>query len=216
VDMKIATNSSAATVYVRTSTGRLYAWGYNHYGQLGVGNKTSSGTPQITLTDNVVDFWTVGGHSTCVYVLKTDGNIYGCGYNGYGQLGFGDTTDRSTWELIPGLINKNITKMFMNGYEGTITAYALSDDKKLYVAGYNGYGQTGLGHTSTQKTFTQSHTPSTPVQFRSYTSAYGNGKGYAVYTDSSGQLFGCGNGSYRLFDDEGEAKFSWTKIAGRL
>ena len=27
----------------------------------------------------------------------SDGNLYGCGNNNYGQLGLGDTTDRTTF-----------------------------------------------------------------------------------------------------------------------
>lgn len=216
VDMKIVTNGHATTVYVRTSTGRLYAWGYNAYGQLGVGNTTHSGTPQITVTNDVVDFWVAGGSSASAYVLKTDGNIYSCGYNGYGQLGLGDTTSRNTWELVPDLSDKNITKMFLCNYGSETTAYALSDDKQLYAAGNNGYGQIGNGITSAQLIFTRSNTPTTPVQFRCYTGAYGDGVGFAVYVDAKGHLFGIGEGGYRLFDHNAHNKYSWTRIAGKL
>lgn len=217
VDMKIATESSAATVYARTSNNRLYTWGYNGYGQLGVSNTTSSGTPQITITHNVLDFWVTGGHRTSAYVLKTDGNIYSCGYNGYGQLGHGDTVDKSTWQLVPSLTGKNITKMFLGGYNSASSVYALNDDMELYTAGYNVYGQLGDGsNNSTNTIFKRSFTPSNPVAFRCYSSAYGNGVGFAVYADESGQLFGTGRGTYRLFDTEGNHKYAWTKIAGRL
>jgi alpha-tubulin suppressor-like RCC1 family protein len=168
------------------------------------------------MTDNVVDFWLGGGHTASVYALKTDGNIYACGYNGYGQLGVGDKANKHTWQLVSSLVNKNITKMYMSGYDTATTAYARSADNKLYAAGYNAYGQIGIGVTGDQTNFVRSHTPTTPVQFRSYSSAYGNGHGFAVYADENGQLYGAGAGSYRLFDDESSNKYSWTKIAGRL
>ena len=106
--------------------------------------------------------------------------------------------------------------MFLSNYDSATTAYALSDDKKVYAAGYNGYGQIGIGHSTNQSTFVQSYTPTTPVQFRSYAGAYGNGKGFAVYVDSRGDLYGVGRGSYRLFDTESNNKYTWTKISGRL
>ena len=48
-------------------------------------------------------------------ILKSDGTLWGCGYNGYGRLGLGDTTDRYTFTQIT--TNADNIKSFPNQYE---------------------------------------------------------------------------------------------------
>ena len=72
----------------------LWSWGYNLYGQLGVGDVTHRSSPvQVgTLTT-----WSgVSGGGFHSLALKTDGTLWSWGYNLYGQLGLGDTTYRSS------------------------------------------------------------------------------------------------------------------------
>ena len=40
------------------------------------------------------------GLSNHSLVLKNDGTLWGCGYNGYGQLGLGDTNNKTTFTEI--------------------------------------------------------------------------------------------------------------------
>ena len=44
-----------------------------------------------------------------------DGKIYSCGNNWYGQLGFGDTKDRSTFEEVTLLKNEKIISISCGG-----------------------------------------------------------------------------------------------------
>ena len=76
--------------------GTLWGCGYNDYGQLGLGDTANRYTfTQITTNiDNIKQIY-CGYHYALI--LENDGTLWGCGYNGYGQLGLGDNTDRNTF-----------------------------------------------------------------------------------------------------------------------
>lgn len=70
----------------------LYCWGLNYNGQLGVGDKTDRHKPTLVAGAGTgYASFSVGSSHTCG--LWSDANIWCWGYNGYGQLGDGDTTD---------------------------------------------------------------------------------------------------------------------------
>lgn len=69
------------------------------------------------------------------------------GYNGYGQLGLGDTTQRN---VLTKTTMTDVIEVKISG-EGVTSssAYALTSTGKVFSCGYNGYGQLGLGTTTT-------------------------------------------------------------------
>ena len=48
-------------------------------------------------------------------ILKNDGTLFGCGYNGYGQLGLGDETNRTNFSQVT--TNTNNIKSLPNQYD---------------------------------------------------------------------------------------------------
>ena len=48
-------------------------------------------------------------------ILKNDGTLWGCGYNGYGQLGLADATNRTTFTQVT--TNTDNIKSFPNQYD---------------------------------------------------------------------------------------------------
>jgi alpha-tubulin suppressor-like RCC1 family protein len=76
--------------------GSLYTWGYNVRGQLGHGNTTNLNAPAQVGSDT--DWAVAATHTSANFfiMLKTDGTMYSMGFNNYGQLGLGDTTQRDT------------------------------------------------------------------------------------------------------------------------
>jgi alpha-tubulin suppressor-like RCC1 family protein len=64
------------------------------------------------------------------------------GFNNMGQLGLGDTKNRSTWQNV-GL--NNVRYVACNQYHALCIA---EKDSALYVAGDNSYGQLGLGYSN--------------------------------------------------------------------
>ena len=67
------------------SNGEVWAWGYNGYGQLGIGNKESKSAPtRVGNMSNIVDIATGDNHTLFVNV---NGNVLATGLNSNGQLG---------------------------------------------------------------------------------------------------------------------------------
>ena len=72
-----------------TQNGKVYAWGYNAYGQLGLkhDNEYVYKTELVEMPNNVsVKQISCGSYHSLL--LTTDGSIYSCGFGGGGQLGF--------------------------------------------------------------------------------------------------------------------------------
>lgn len=83
---------------------------------------------------------------THLLILKNDGTVWGCGYNGYGQLG--NNTSTPTNVFVKSNID-NVSSIVCGGYHYTI---ALKNDGTIWGCGYNS-GQ--LGGSTTNYTFTQ-------------------------------------------------------------
>jgi len=84
-----AQNSSAALA----SNGKLYTWGANYTGELGVADGNASTTPRLADGDDFASFSMGYLHALA---LKTDGSAWSFGWNGAGQLGDGTFKDQAT------------------------------------------------------------------------------------------------------------------------
>ena len=149
---KIADAGTYATsAYVLFDNGNLYTWGRNNAGQLGLGDTTDRYIPLLSNT-GVTKVYThsSNSHRTSdlprLYILK-DGELYGCGYNGFYQLGDGTNTNRSSWTKIT-LAGTNPKSVWnLGSYTGCLIVQ--KSDNTILVCGYNGYGQLGNNTTST-------------------------------------------------------------------
>jgi alpha-tubulin suppressor-like RCC1 family protein len=76
------------------TSGKLWLWGANTYGQLGDGTRTiRSSTVQIGAG---TDWKQVAFGRYHTAAIKTDGTLWTWGYNAYGQLGLSNLTNRSS------------------------------------------------------------------------------------------------------------------------
>src|SRR5262249_27546416 len=81
------------SVLLKPST-RVLATGYNAQGQLGIGSAViQKNTPVLTKSGNNILAISIGPSGSHSLLLKADGSVWACGYNKYGQLGQGTTTD---------------------------------------------------------------------------------------------------------------------------
>lgn len=141
---------------VLMDNGEVWAWGFNLYGQLGVGNTSNVLVPtKVTALNgiNIVDvqlskaYYYNGRYHTLF--LADDGSLYACGYNSNGQLGIGNTTNQSTPQL---LSKSDWVKIYAMGVSGGGFSAGIDTSGNLYTWGWNGRGQLGIGSTTSQST----------------------------------------------------------------
>ena len=85
---------------VTLDDGRVFSFGRNNRGQLGLGDKTARSTPTIVTAfhDETIVAAAMGSFHTIF--LDSNGRVYSCGRNADGELGLGDKTGRSIPTLL--------------------------------------------------------------------------------------------------------------------
>ena len=101
--------AGGTTLWVRPDL-TLWSQGRNDSGQLGNGGTNNSATP-VFISSNVLSA-AMGGNSggsgfATSFFIKTDGTLWGMGYNYFGQLGIGNTTNAYT----PVLVSSNVSSV---------------------------------------------------------------------------------------------------------
>ena len=185
---RIAAGSSHS-LYI-TGDGKLWAMGANANGQLGLGDTTERHTPVLVTTSTTVIAVSAGGASATdehSLFLTSDGKLWAMGCNEYGQLGLGDTTDRS----IPVLVTTSTTVVAIAA--GPEHSLFITSDGKLWAMGYNATGQLGLGDTTERHTPVQVPTTSSVI---AVAASAGCGISYSLFVTSDGQLWAMGNNQY--------------------
>jgi len=138
-----------------TSTGRLFTWGYNRYGQLGDGATTNQNTPiEITsqfnlgFDETIISISLGDSHSSA---LTSMGRLFTWGYNTYGQIGDGTTTDKITPIEITSRFSLTVGETIVNVSLGGYHSSAVTSEGRIFTWGSNENGQIGDG-TITDKT----------------------------------------------------------------
>jgi RCC1 and BTB domain-containing protein len=181
-------------VLALTKSGKCFSWGLNSYGQLGNGTRTDYNKPKLInalLNEIVVKI-------VCAYyqsfVLTKSGDLYGFGYNDYGQIGCGNNTNQSK----PIKINRFNNEKIVSIACGAAHSLVLTDVGHVYSWGFNVGGQLGIGNTIHQNT-PQKLNLNTNEVIESITCGRGHslllttdGNIYAFGWNSSGQI---GNGT---------------------
>src|SRR6056300_1251736 len=170
---------------VTATDGTLHGFGYNGQGQLGDGTTTTRTSPDLinggSLSGKNVSSVACGYYHTMV--IATDGSLHGFGYNGYGNLGDGTTTNRLSPVLINGgsLSGKNVSSVTCGYYHNVVTA----TDGSLHGFGYNGGGDLGDG-TTTDRTSPVLINGGGSLSGKSVSSvACGEYESYAIATDGT-------------------------------
>ena len=129
--------------------GTLWGCGLNAHGQLGLEDITDRKifTQVTTNIDNIKEVYCGGSYTI---ILKNDGTLWGCGANGGGQLGLGDTTNRTTFTQIT-TNTDNIKEVYCGGNH----TFILKNDNTLWGTGRNDFGHLGLKDTNYRTTFTK-------------------------------------------------------------
>jgi alpha-tubulin suppressor-like RCC1 family protein len=132
-----------------TSTGQLYAFGENFYGQLGNSHNNNSSNPNptpalVALAGATGPVTQVAAGDDYSLAATSTGQLYAFGENSYGQLG--STTNNTTFKP-----NPTPTLVTLPGATGTVTqlsanglhSLVLTSTGQLYAFGNNGAGELG-------------------------------------------------------------------------
>uniref|UniRef100_A0A7N5JCU5 X-linked retinitis pigmentosa GTPase regulator n=1 Tax=Ailuropoda melanoleuca TaxID=9646 RepID=A0A7N5JCU5_AILME len=124
-----------------TGNNKLYMFGSNNWGQLGLGSKSTVNKPTCVkaLKPEKVKFAACGRNHTLV--STEGGKVYASGGNNEGQLGLGDTDERNSFHLISFFTSQRKIKQLS---AGSNTSAALTEDGELFMWGDNSEGQIGL------------------------------------------------------------------------
>jgi alpha-tubulin suppressor-like RCC1 family protein len=181
------------TIVVKTD-GTVWTWGWNFYGQLGaettetcysVTTPCSSTPVQVS---GLTDVTAVAAGQYHSIALKTDGTVWAWGYNKYGQLGDGTTTDSTTPVQISGLTD--VTAIAA----GSLHTIALKPDGTVWAWGANSAGKLGDGTTTDS---------ATPVQVSGLTDVAGIAAGgeHTIVVKTDGTVWTWGWNFYGQLGD---------------
>lgn len=150
LDSGVTQVSSGGQAVCAVKAGALYCWGYNGYGQLGLGSTASNSAPQLIngFDANVTSVATSQSHTCAV----KNGSAYCWGANNYGQLGYNDVVQRLAPSAVPVTLTLPAGEKFISVSvssnlvtTGNIeSSCARTSANKVFCWGYNGYGQTGV------------------------------------------------------------------------
>ena len=165
----------------------VWMWGRNNDGELGQGDTTNTSSPVQVGSDT--DWYSLaapsyrGGAS-----LRTDGTAWSWGDNNSGQLGIGNTDDKSSPVQVGSLTDWQMSS------GGGVFGCAVKTDGTLWAWGNNTFGALGVNNSTNY---------SSPVQVGSEThwqSVFGGNYGWGAVTQD-GKLFQTGyNGHGQLGD----------------
>jgi alpha-tubulin suppressor-like RCC1 family protein len=113
-------------------------------------NVTNPTLPALVGTGTMVNVAQIvtGVLSESTFVQRLDGSWTAAGWNNMGQLGLGDTANRTTFTVVPAL---NGATQVVHSYNHTFARFA---NGSWVAAGANARGQLGLGDITPRTTFT--------------------------------------------------------------
>ena len=122
-------------------TQSVWCWGYNTYGQLGLGNTATQNSPKLVIDSN--EFTNITSGNSHIIAIKKNGTLWAWGNNWYGQLGLGNSTNYYTPQQV------GTDSNWLSVSSGSLYTVAIKKDGTLWAWGYNYYGQLGLGNETT-------------------------------------------------------------------
>lgn len=139
--------------------GKVYAWGWNQYGQLGDGTIISVNTPKnidsylnLNGGERVIDVFAGMNYSS---VLTSEGRVFTWGYNNSGQLGDGTTANKFIPTEITNQFSLGVGETIISIILGGFHSAAITSEGRVFLWGYNAHGQLGDGTVINKTTPTE-------------------------------------------------------------
>jgi alpha-tubulin suppressor-like RCC1 family protein len=184
----IAISSGYSHNLALKSDGTVWAWGYNGYGQIGIGSLTPLFVTAPVQVSNFTDVIAIAGGYNHSLALKSDGTVLAWGNNSSGQIGIGSNTPST---VISPMQVSNLTNVIaIAGADGH--SLALKNDGTVWAWGFNSQGQLGNGNN------TESHVP-VQVSNLSGVAAIAAGRNHSLVRKNDGTVWTWGqNGTGQL------------------
>ncbi|MFZ5354115.1 MAG: FecR domain-containing protein [Bacillota bacterium] len=202
--VKVAADSGTGYSFALDKHGHLWGFGGGGYGKLGNGSTSYQFSP-VKLTDsntgiagfNNIEFVDVKLGYEHTVALDSKGNVWTWGYNYYGQLGDGSTSNRLTPYKITTL--SSISKIAAGDYH----TIAVGANGKVYTWGYNSAGQLGKDlndYTDSSTPVCISDNPSNPLNAIFITDIEAGGY-FTLAKQSANEIWGWGDDYYGQLGD---------------
>jgi alpha-tubulin suppressor-like RCC1 family protein len=159
------------------SDGSLWAMGSSQYGQLGDGTNGRTNRPEQIVAGGVTAIAGGGAANTSLF-LRSDGSLWGMGFNESGQLGDGTYSNTNFPEQI---VASNVTAIATGRWHSLF----LTSGGRLWAMGSNQYGELGDG--------TYNPFPNSPEEIvASGVTAIAAGGYHSLFIKSDGSLWAMG------------------------
>ena len=185
--------------YCKTLSGKVYVWGINFYGELGLGTTVQEYQP-IECSDipnNIVDIKCGALHTL---ILTSDQEVYSCGAGDEGQLG------RALTDRYSAVFKKvDDISVIIRIECGSTISMCIDIYNNLFVFGFNESGQLGLSDTQNRYR---------PVKYTYLSpiidiSSKGN---HTFVKTSENEIYGFGDNSFEQLGTATEDEFQTTPI----
>ena len=183
--------------------GRIWMWGHNYKGRLGVGTDSNILSPQFIETETRFKEINLGEYISMA--KDEENNLWAWGANNSGQLGDGTTNDTIT----PTKTNYGIN--FSKISIGSNSNIALDENKNIWTWGWNNNCQLGDGTTKEKLVPTKVESMKN-INFKDISA--GKIIGWNIALDEDGYLWVCGCNSWGQLGNGGNSTVTkFTKIS---
>ncbi len=192
----VACSLSGGVLLTMTDDGECFSSGNNAYMMIGNGESYATTEPTKATTDMSIEYYNTTNGNT-VFIIDTDGQLWGYGKNDYGQLGDGTTTDRTKHtKILDGVKVKDF-------YEYNGNCACIDVDGNLYVWGRNKNGVLGTGNTDMILT---------PTKITESRFKFINLRVFGSAIDIYGNVWACGTPTREGFIGNKNETFGWQKV----
>jgi alpha-tubulin suppressor-like RCC1 family protein len=198
------------TNFFLTPAGDVYGCGFNSMGQLGLGHSVAQGPKVPTYITGLSEGSAVTGISNAYsdsLFLTTAGDVYGCGDNGQGQLGLGDTTRREWPTYMTGSAQGTAVAAT---FSTTYNSFFLTAGGDAYGCGLNDNHLLGLGpHTLSTQLYMS------PMRITGGVTDISTSHEHTMFLTTAGDVYANGVNSYGVLGDGTTTTRDWpTYITG--